>query len=349
MRALVHALALFSGACDLAPQFTPVDVDAGVLALEPLPLDFGSVSVPESRTLAVSLGNHSEQDITLTGLRVSGQGFGLIEAVGLPTLLQPEPVGFELRYQPTAPRSDEGALHVAFKPAGFAEREVAFPVVGVGLMPQIEVSPTELAFGLDADQRLQAFTIRNTGNQPLPVLRLEATAEPPGAFRLEPEAITDPIGPGDAQVVLVVLTPDSGAATGAVHIEHGDPLRSEVVVALKTTEPAPDARPEESMIFVELTRAISEERLSARLWNGGETALEIRSIALTGTACTLIAPPACPCNLAPGNATAGPFFTLEILASLTGDAPTVASCALRIETNDPDGPTEIAIEVQYTP
>jgi pimeloyl-ACP methyl ester carboxylesterase len=192
------------------------------LTYEPATLNFGPVSVGESRDLSFLVRNTGTIPLTVTGMNTNNRNF-----VGL----SPNPPEFTLepgqeqtvvvRFVPSAGGGDKGLLRAL---SNDPLRPVAmFTLEGIGLVSKIEVTPASLDFGLVpvTESKRLPITIRNLGEG---ILSVESLASNNAAFGAITGTPPLRIAPGASADVTVEFSPCSdGSHEGELLIRSNDP------------------------------------------------------------------------------------------------------------------------------
>jgi hypothetical protein len=215
------------------------------ITADPPAIDFGDVlaydaGAPDVATEIVTVGNEGDIDLHISQLRIEGDG---AYTVGAPssTLIPPGGTAqFTVSFEPNT--AGEVGANVYIDSDDPDEPTVQIPIIGVGIAPVIELSPTEYDFGTlwigcDAEQ---TFEISNVGTAPLTVSEVEFnTGTTDMAFDLN-TAINGPLpwtlGPGEVYQVFVNDRPfDEVADIAYLMVDSNDPYRATVLATVEGT------------------------------------------------------------------------------------------------------------------
>lgn len=214
------------------------------LIVEPNPIDFGDISVGDTKHLDVLLKNKGSHSVTVSQIYLKSDGsddfkiihINLEENESLPKELAPTTgeIGLVMSYTPTDSGQDHSYLVVVT-----GEKQYMFEVLGNGLAPNAVIAPGVLDFGWVAlGQKKQLdLTITNEGNTDLVIdeggLAVVQGSDP------ELKIVGAPIPkvilkPGENKVYQVEWTakqvqPVTGDPIGSIALTSNDPQSPEVV------------------------------------------------------------------------------------------------------------------------
>ena len=205
-----------------------VEVAASELSVTPDGLDFGQVTVDTTSDLGLTLGNHGDADLTISGLAIdpSGEGFSLQLPPSLPLVIPPAgSQSITIRYAPDAEESNSASLAVTSNDPVRPTVSVSLAGEGVAAAPNIAVDPTSLAFsGITAAGVVTenlVLEIRNTGTADLDVTDI-VSSEGGGVFTPSTTAFT--VAPGASVDVTVTFDPMAVVVySETLTIESNDP------------------------------------------------------------------------------------------------------------------------------
>jgi len=125
-------------------------------------LSFGSALVGASASQTLTLANSGTAPIAITGMTASGSGFAYSNFSATETLLAGQSIYVTVTFTPTVVGNVTGSLNIV---SNASNPSVAIPLTGIGIQPQISVTPASISFGNVsvgvADT--QSLTIKNTG------------------------------------------------------------------------------------------------------------------------------------------------------------------------------------------
>jgi hypothetical protein len=153
---------------------------AGTAAVSAAPLDFGSVTVGQQKTLTATIAASQSLTIPAGGLTSSNGVYSL----GAPTPALPATLAANgtltvpVTFTPTAAGSVSGSVNVAIQGGGGGS--VSLTGVGQVNTAQLNVTPTMLSFGgiTTGTTKALSISIQNTGNQTLTFSGFTAPAAP---------------------------------------------------------------------------------------------------------------------------------------------------------------------------
>ena len=300
----------------LTPMATVPLLGNGVASdfvLQPASLDFDSVRVGLFADRSFEILNSGSTSLSVLSVAVSQGGpvFSL-SPPALPVDLAPAAaLEIAVRFSPAAGGQSSGRVEVVTS-AGVGE----VPLVGVGTVPAIALSPEAVDFGQVplAGTDDATVTVSNTGTAPLIVSGVAPLAGSAPDFSVfSTPALPATVSPqGSFDVVLRFSPSAAGAVTATVRFTSDDPLRPSVDLPLSGTglggaflEVGPS-----SVDFGELSQGVTAQA-TLTLENLGDSALTVLSSGLTaGTSAEFAA-------AAPSDTTLAPDETATLVVSYT--------------------------------
>ena len=209
------------------------------IAVEPVPLDFGSVALGASDQRSVAVQNTGSAVLDVSAVESSGPEFVVDSAVSF----QVDPgasMAVQITFTPTEPGSREATLTI--RSNDIERTAVTVPLVGTAVgVPRISVEPVSIDFGQVplGESAQRSLQVRNDGTGRLTVSSIESSdpsvvVQGETAFELEPAAVRSltltfsPTALGTVQASLSVRSDDadqslltvplSGVATGVSNI-----------------------------------------------------------------------------------------------------------------------------------
>jgi uncharacterized protein (TIGR03437 family) len=306
-----------------------------MIDVTPGSLDFGSVTLGQSRDLNVTVRNNGAGALTVSGVAPPNPQFTVLTAV--PFAVQPNSSAtLSVRFTPATTGATTGNLAITSNDSVRSTVNVALSGAGLAaLPPSINVSPAFLDFGgvnpgTVADLSL---TVRNTGGGPLTVNSI-ATTNP--RYSIVNPSIPFTVAAGASQTVTVRFSPLApGVQTGTLTVSSNDTTRSAVNISLggqgngSGTAPGIDIDPL-NLNFINVA-AGSFQDLLLTIRNTGVTQLTVNLITSSNPQFAILNP------LTPFNVTPGGFTNVTVRFS-TGTG-TAATGTLTISSNDPARPT----------
>ncbi|MEJ2308297.1 MAG: choice-of-anchor D domain-containing protein [Gammaproteobacteria bacterium] len=189
------------------------------IAVSPLSVDFGAVTVGTTGTGSVNIANVGTDDLTVNSLSVDGSSeFSLPGAPLTPFTVAPSTsVDVDLAYSPVDEGQDNASLDIASDSPGEELVAVALAGTGVAVQPEVcvpSVDPASLDFGsVDVGESPTLDTsFSNSGGASCTVAA--AVVSPSGEFQLLTSA-SFTVAPGGSVPVEVSYTPfDAGDDSG---------------------------------------------------------------------------------------------------------------------------------------
>lgn len=201
--------------------------DFATVAVDPPSVDYGDLSSGEveERTITVTNVGTDMSVLTLTDIELAiGEkaGFVILDAPGEQELRKDESVTFTVAFSPLAP--EEGTGQVIVHTNDEVNPRVPVPLRGVGLLPQLSVSPDPLIYNptMVGCPLEQEFVLHNTGNDTLTVTAI--ASEGMGFEILERPILPLTLAPDLKVSVRMTFVPSYGGVfSGALAVESNDP------------------------------------------------------------------------------------------------------------------------------
>jgi hypothetical protein len=235
------------GTCTVGVAFTPTNVGSRIAVLtltdatgarhdaalsgtgtgalvtfDPTSVDFGALPLGGTERRDVSVRNAGNTVLTVTGISATGDflhgpGCGGGVAPGSYCTLR-------VVFRPTGAGPRNGELVVTSNALGAPHR---LPLVGVGLVPAISISTSDLVFGtqgVGTASSAQSVTVSSTGTAPLSIDEVVLAGAHPGDFRLQDGCGWRGHQPGSSCAIEVVFAPSaSGTRTATLTIRDNAP------------------------------------------------------------------------------------------------------------------------------
>jgi len=224
--------------------FSCKEVPKPDIEVDPLSLDFGSLSPGDTNTKVTNVYNLGTATLELTSVNLIGGATPEFGIVSIPdTVLPPgHSTQIKLSYKPGALGIHGGRLRI--KSNDPDEDYTDIWLTGRGAGPDIAVNPGSLAFGEQVieDPSSGLVTFTNMGNETLTVSDIRLSASSSTDFSiLDAPALPATLGPGHSDQIRVVYTPvEVGADSGSLRIISDDPDHSTSSVALSGSGRLPD-------------------------------------------------------------------------------------------------------------
>lgn len=200
-------------------------------------LTFGNVAIGSNTTQTLTVTNSGTATLTVSQLSVSGTGFSLVGNTSGISISPSQAQTFQIKFAPQTMGNVTGNLTVTSNDPTSPQ---TIAMAGVGMEPQITLTPSPLNFGSVAvgGSVAQTVTLANTGNAPLSVTA--ATASGAG-FSLKSISLPASLNPGQNLSFSVQFAPTSaGNASGSVVFTNNMPANSPAL-ALSGTAVASNA------------------------------------------------------------------------------------------------------------
>jgi hypothetical protein len=206
-------------------------------------LDFGDISVGQSRSLALTVHNLGTSNLDVTNITSTNASFSVVSPMCSPPTVcfTVAPNGQRIvtvQFSPTTDGAQSGELRITSNDPDTATAAVALQ--GVGVAPRIEVVPDRLTFGnvTVGQSAAQNLMVRNVGTAVLSVSPLPSTTAP---FSVVSPTAPFTVAPNAPPVTVTVrFSPIAvGGQSGELRITSNDPDRATVAVPLQGTGTTP--------------------------------------------------------------------------------------------------------------
>jgi len=243
------AAGTFSGKLTVAGVTIPLNGSASnapapspVVAVTPGSLDFGPVTVGQTKDLQLTVSNRGNAGLTVSSISSSNPVFSVSSAAAF-SVAAGATQTITARFAPTTAGAQSGTFTIA-------SNDTAKPTLSVSLSgtgtssgpapaPAIDVTPTTLDFASVATGQTKELTVtvRNTGTAALTVNAI--TSSNP-RFSLAIPATPFNVGAGSSQAVAVRFAPNAaGSQTGTLTLASNDPAKPALTVNLSGSAPGP--------------------------------------------------------------------------------------------------------------
>ncbi|MBI4467706.1 MAG: choice-of-anchor D domain-containing protein, partial [Acidobacteria bacterium] len=313
------------------------------IKVDPTLLDFGLQRINiESVPKPVSLRNDGHVNITVSSIQLAGSQIGQFVLSGLPSLpmmLSPgQSFTVNVAFKPTTVGSKTGSLLIASNDP--TEPTVAVSLTGIGVAPDIEVSPTSLAFGnqcLNTQSTAHPVTISNTGTAPL-TITASTNSNEIDFILIGLLPLPRTLAPGASVIVNSFFKPTTvGTKTGLLTIASDDPDEPTQTINLSGMGVAPELSvvPTSLAFGNQLINTQSTPQTVTITNNNSSCASKVREITLAGANPNdfiLMNVPALPRDVGPNQRL---VFEVAFKPSSVG----AKTARLTITSDDPDQPT----------
>jgi hypothetical protein len=303
------------------------------ISAAPGSVSFGTVTVGQSSSQAVTLTNAGGAPLNITQLAGPGTGFSLT-GLALPLTLAPgKSTAFTVSFTPTSGASSSSSLMLV---SNAPTSPTTIPLSGTGSAQVLQLTPstTALSFGnqtLNASA-MQSVTLTNTGNSAVSISQVNVAGT---GFSLNGSAPLVTLSAGQAASFSVTFTPTvAGNATGSASVI-STAANSPTSISLAGVGVQPQISVVPGAVSFSTVTVGQTNSQTITLSNPGTATLTVTQSAGPGTGFGLTGL-ALPLTLAPGKSTA---FTV----SFTPTSGTNSSSSLTLVSNAPNSPTTIPL------
>src|SRR5579862_5890348 len=301
------------------------------MSATPGSVSFGTVTVGQTSSQAVTLTNAGGAPLNITQLSGPGTGFSLT-GLALPLTLAPaKSTAFTVSFTPTSGASSSSSLMLM---SNAPTSPTTIPLSGAGSAQVLQLTPstTSLSFGnqtLNASAT-QSVTLTNTGNSAVSISQVNVAGT---GFTLNGSAPLVTLSAGQAASFSVSFTPTvAGNATGSASVV-STAANSPLSISLAGVGVQPQISVVPGSVSFGTVTVGQTNSQTITLSNPGTANLTVTQSAGPGTGFGLTGL-AFPLTLAPGKSTA---FTV----SFTPTSGTNSSGSLTLVSNAPNSPTTI--------
>jgi hypothetical protein len=303
------------------------------MSATPGSVSFGTVTVGQTSSQAVTLTNAGGAPLNITQLSGPGTGFSLT-GLALPLTLAPgKSTAFTVSFTPTSGASSSSSLMLM---SNAPTSPTTIPLSGAGSAQVLQLTPstTALSFGnqtLNASAT-QSVTLTNTGNSAVSISQVNVAGT---GFTLNGSAPLVTLSVGQAASFSVSFTPTvAGNATGSASVV-STAANSPLSISLAGVGVQPQISVVPGAVSFGTVTVGQTNSQTITLSNPGTANLTVTQSAGPGTGFGLTGL-GLPLTLAPGKSTA---FTV----SFTPTSGTNSSSSLTLVSNAPNSPTTIPL------
>jgi hypothetical protein len=303
------------------------------ISAAPGSVSFGTVTVGQTSSQAVTLTNAGGAPLNITQLAGPGTGFSLT-GLALPLTLAPgKSTAFTVSFTPTSGASSSSSLMLM---SNAPTSPTTIPLSGAGSAQVLQLTPstTALSFGnqtLNASAT-QSVTLTNTGNSAVSISQVNVAGT---GFSLNGSAPVVTLSAGQAASFSVTFTPTvAGNATGSASVV-STAANSPLSISLAGVGVQPQISVVPGSVSFGTVTVGQTNSQTITLSNPGTANLTVTQSAGPGTGFGLTGL-ALPLTLAPGKSAA---FTV----SFTPTSGTNSSSSLTLISNAPNSPTTIPL------
>jgi hypothetical protein len=303
------------------------------ISVAPASVNFGTVTVGQTSSQAVTLTNAGGANLNITQLAGPGTGFSL-SGLALPFTLAPgKTTAFTLSFTPTSGASSASSLMLV---SNAPTSPTTIPLSGTGSAQVLQLTPStnSLSFGSQAlnASATQSVTLTNTGNSAVSISQVNVTGS---GFTLNGSAPLVTVSAGQAASFSVTFTPTvAGNAAGSASVV-STAANSPLSISLSGVGVQPQISVVPGGVSFGTVTVGQTNSQTVTLSNPGTANLNVTQFAGPGTGFGLTGL-ALPLTLAPGKSTT---FTL----SFTPTSGTSTSSSLTLVSNAPNSPTTIPV------
>ncbi len=258
--------------------------------ITPTSLDFDSVLVSTSETLAVQISNIGVGNLIVNDLDILGANanlFAIASAPQLPIVIPPNtaPVTVEVAFTPDSVGSKQAFLSLTSNDPD--NNPVFIPLSGIGIEPKIKLSSAQLTFGdvLVGEDSITTVRVWNDGNIDLVITTVALTGNNPDQFTLvnlpQPPVV---LQPGvDTLALEIRFAPTTiGTKTAAIEFISNDPDDSPLDVPLAGIGVLPDIAVSPLTVTFDSVLVGDSSFSILQIFNTGSAPLTISDTSLNG-------------------------------------------------------------------
>ncbi|MDQ2924269.1 MAG: choice-of-anchor D domain-containing protein, partial [Acidobacteriota bacterium] len=198
---------------------------AAPLTLSPTALDFGTVNIGSSGTLAVTISNVSSSPVMLTALSGSGDfaaAYGNCPSAGS-ALAAGASCVLQVTFTPTVAGTRTGTLSLS---TNATTLPLTVALTGNAVVAKLQITPGALAFGtiaVGAPANL-SLTLLNSGSAPVTGIGIASSGANAADFAVTVPCSVTTLQPGQGCAVTVTFTPSAvGARSATLSVASSDP------------------------------------------------------------------------------------------------------------------------------
>ncbi|MCK6551285.1 choice-of-anchor D domain-containing protein [Myxococcota bacterium] len=261
-----------------------------LLAVSPANVAFGTVNVGEPASRRIVVENAGNASLQISSITISSGAPELVlsSQLALPrSLAAGESLDVELRYTPSAPGADTGALVV--RSTDRQQPMLTIPVSGTGALPNVcvvDVAPNPLTFGLVARGRTARMPVhlRAAGGVACTIsgLRIQGSPE----LTITSGAVAQvTIAPGDAHALEITYSPTAyGNHAAQLTFTSNDPAMPTAVIPLSGSSAPTDLLVVPAAVDFNLVPVgCRSPTRTVTLYNTGSNTITVQSTALDAT------------------------------------------------------------------
>jgi hypothetical protein len=311
-------------------SISPVVKASGTLAFSPASVDFGSVPLETSSTVALTLKNSGTSSITFSKVTVSSTQFALIGLTVPSTLAAGASKTVTVRFVPTAAAITGGTLDFY---SNASNSTAALSLIGTGIRSALDATPAWVWVSAPVGASVsQPVELRNSGAANVTI---SAVSVPSGGFSVTGLSLPLTLGPNKTAMFNVVFSPKSAGTVGGTALL----TNTSATLGLSVTGAATSAARTISASTAQLNfgnvTVGKTASLSVTLASGGNSSVTISGVSTSGAGVSESGL-ADGTTLSSGQATTfSVAFAPKSAGSITGSV-TVAS-------NAQDSPTTVAV------
>jgi Cep192 domain 4/Abnormal spindle-like microcephaly-assoc'd, ASPM-SPD-2-Hydin/HYDIN/CFA65/VesB-like, Ig-like domain len=252
-----------------------------LLSLSAGSLAFGSTLVGSSSAQSVTLTNSGTGSVTVSGVAISGAGFGVSGFSGAVTLASAQSLSLPVSFTPAQVGAVTGSLTVTSSATNSPNKVT---LSGTGVQPQITITPGSVSFGTvnSGVTSTQTVTISNAGTASLSVTK---ATESGSGFTYSGLTLPLSIAAGASSSFAVSFDPSAaGTFSGSLTLANNSPTPS-VALALSGTGVAQTLQLSSSATSLSFGNVLvgSNTAKSVTLTNSGTGSVTLSSDGVTGT------------------------------------------------------------------
>jgi hypothetical protein len=273
-------------------------------------LNFANVNVGSSTSQTLTLTNTGSVTLSISKVVVTGAGFSAASVAVPVSLIKGSQVSLKVTFTPTVMGTATGSIAVT---SNASNPNLAVPLSGVGMMPQISVVPSSVAFGNVpiGVSNTQTLTLKDSGNASLIISQTTIAGT---GFSISGPALPATVTPGNSVALTVRFSPGvAGNATGTVAIASNATSLNVPVTGTGVSQSLSLSANPSALAFGKIVPGSSSKQ-SVTLTNTGNSSISVSKLTSTGSYFS-VSGLALPITLAVGQSSG---FTVTFAPTTTG-------------------------------
>ena len=313
------------------------------IAISPTSKNYGNVAVGATGSQTFTVSNTGNGDLSVSSVSLTGTNadqFSITSGGGAFTLSPAGTRSVTVQFAPISAGSKSATLRIASDDPDENPKDVALS--GTGVVPDIDVTPSPLAFGnvVVGGNSTETITVSNAGEATLSVTSTGLTGGQSTEFSITSGGGSFTLEPGATRSVQITFAPTStGAKSTTLRFASNDPDENPKDVTISGTGAVPDIAVSPTSYDYGSTGINTSENQTFEVSNEGAAALSVSSTSLVGTHASEFS------IVSGGGAySLEPGATRSVTIRFTPLATGAKTATLRIASNDPDeATTDVAL------